>query len=78
MSFGEAVLAFPVARADTAQIFKSLYQGFTEEASVRFAYGEDDDVYELPIDFSFSAVCRDSHNLFKIMINPAILPVDFH
>lgn len=60
------------------EIFKSLYQGFTKEATIRFSYGEANPNYEHPISFDFLEVCGDSRDLFKIMVIPAIPLVAFH
>jgi len=77
---GEATSAIPgllTTRANTAQIFKSFYHGFTKETTIWLAYHEAD-YFELPTKFKFLEVCNDVAPIFEVIITPGVLPIGFH
>jgi hypothetical protein len=76
MSYGEAASAFSCNRltlSEVATFFICFYNGFTQEKTVWYAYYEDD-IFELPIKFSFEAVDTDTDSMssFGEAITPRV------
>lgn len=78
-SFGEAASAVSIP-IGIARIFKHFYNGFTEGATIWFAYEEYNDEFELPYKFRFRSACVDegSSAIFQSIFHPGVLPVGFY
>lgn len=76
MSFGKASSAIFIT-TEITQLFMLFYNGLTKESYVWFAYDDPTNEFELPIGFRFDTACQDGVELFKCMIHPSVLPVDF-
>ena len=80
-SFGEAsiMIANDSNVFGKTDFFKCLYNGFTEDSTIWFAYHDDDKVYENQFKFHFDSWKDDDEatNIMKEIISPRIMPANF-
>jgi hypothetical protein len=82
MSFGEAmsvVLSTQYTPSHTADFFRAFYNGLTKNAIIWFAYLDDENLFELPINFNFNTAKTDEASWKNLIasITPGILPAGF-
>jgi hypothetical protein len=82
-SYGEDALSIPyewLALGKVVGFFKSVYNGFKEDATIWNAYEENMNHFERPLLFKLDQVCNPedaSKKNFQIAYTPCILPTNF-
>jgi hypothetical protein len=82
MYFSEAMSVVPSTRytpSHTADFFRAFYNGLTKNAIIWFAYLDDENLFELPINFNFNTAKTDEASWKNLIasITPGILPAGF-